>query len=86
MGITVNDLMDLLDACDHDIVIYDENVIDEAAENYGDMLYSSESGRKIPGDVLALDVVSFDLEDNIFRIWAYGEGIPRKYPYGGIEM
>ena len=84
--ILVSDLLALLEACDHTIVIYDDNVRYEAAENYGDLLWSSDTGTDVPDDVLAMEVLSYALEDIIFRIWVNGEGIPNKYQYEGWNL
>ena len=77
--IFVEDFLNLLDANDHDIVIYDENVTDADAENWGDLLYDSSVDAKIPRGVLLMRVASFDLEESILRIWAKGEGVPNRY-------
>lgn len=81
--ITVGEFLGMLDACDHFIVIYDENVIGDDSDNYGDLLWASDTDTQIPRDVENLDVYSFDLEEKILRIWAEGEGIANKYRYSG---
>lgn len=76
---TVQDLLDLCEYCDHYIVIYDDNVIGDDAVDFGDELWSSKTGEIFPTEVGDLLVNSFELEENIFRIWANGEGIPNRY-------
>ena len=77
--LTVQELLDLCYHCDHTIVIYDENVVGDDADNYGDLLWDSSTGDIFPEEVGDLEVLSFDLEDRLFRIWANGEGIPNRY-------
>jgi len=81
--ITVQGLLDLCEFCDHAIVIYDENVVGDASDNYGDLLWDSTTGDIFPAEVGDLEVASFDLEDDLFRIWAIGWGVPNRYgvPY-----
>ena len=75
--ITVKELLDLCSVCTLDIVIYDEEIYGDAADNAGDLLWDESFGEDIPSDVLELPVVSFDIEDTVFRIWALGKGISR---------
>lgn len=78
--LTVGELLDLCEVCDHNIVIYDENVIYDDADNYGDLLWEGIISDVVPARISALSVVSFDLESDVFRIWVDGTGVRTIYP------
>ena len=81
LTISVEDLLELCGICDHNIVIYDENVMGADSDNYGDLLWADDLNVPIPEKVLKQEVLSYDLEDTVFRIWVNGDGIPHTaYP------
>lgn len=77
--LTVADLLDKLAACDHYIVVYDENVVGLDSEDSGDALWDSDAEYKVPSYVARLEVLSFDLEGDVFRIWVNGAGEAHMY-------
>lgn len=75
---TVGEFMALIGVNDHDLVIYDENVVGNDADNYGDLLYDSgySRGNRVPDDLLDLLIVGIDLEETLCRLWVDSAGIP----------
>lgn len=69
---SVGEFLDMLEAfSEHYLVIYDDEIVGDDSDNFGDLLYDSNKYGigDIPDDILRYKLISFDIEEDVLRLW-----------------